>query len=345
MTLLALAGCTGQNITVAPGWAGVAVEGNDVYVGSMQGAVKRLDGANQGRELWSYPSDPKQNIGTIYAPPALDSERVYVGSYNGRLYAFNRENGQLVWEKVTGGAIVGAPTVVGNVVLVGSSDGKLYAYNASDGVRQWQFPQDGKIGRIWSSPAVKDGVVYFGSMDHAVYAVSLSTGQQVWRQSIGGAAVARPLIVGDLVVIGSFDKKLHAFNAADGKEEWTFPAGNWFWAGAATDGTLIYAPSLDGRLYALTMKGEKEWEFDAKSPLLSTPVIVKGGVLVASEKGRLHLVSIRDGDEGQFYDIGEKVRANVSGSSNLVAVGTLKHTVMAFDAGTWNRLWSISTKK
>lgn len=344
MALLAVAGCTGQNITVAPGWAGVALDGDETYVGSIQGVVVRLDGAKRGEQVWKYPDDPKKNIGAIYGAPALDAERVYVGSYNNRLYAFNRESGQLLWEKLTEGPIVGGPTVAGDKVLVVSSDGKLYAYKASDGVRVENFPFVAG-GRIWSSPVVKGDVAYFGSMNHEVYAVSLSTGQQVWRAPVGGAVVASPLLVGDLVVVGSFDRKLYAFNAATGEQEWTFAAENWFWAAAATDGSLIYAPSLDGKLYALDLKGQKQWEFDAQSPVLSPPIVVKGGVLVASEKGRLHLVSSRDGGEEQFYDVGEKVRASVAGSGDRVALGTLGHTVLAFDAAAWNRLWSISTKK
>jgi len=69
-----------------------------------------------------------------------------------------------------------SPTVANGVVYVGSDDGKMYAFNAAgcgSGQCQplWTY-QTG--GLIFSSSAVADGVLYFGSTDHHLYAFHLN---------------------------------------------------------------------------------------------------------------------------------------------------------------------------
>ena len=44
------------------------------------------------------------------------------------------------WQLTTGVGIRSSPAVVGDTVYVGSYDGHLYAIDATDGSEQWQFP-------------------------------------------------------------------------------------------------------------------------------------------------------------------------------------------------------------
>ena len=50
-------------------------------------------------------------------PPGL-GPTVYVGSYDGYLYAFNARSGAVRWRHPAGGRISGAATVIGNVVYL-----------------------------------------------------------------------------------------------------------------------------------------------------------------------------------------------------------------------------------
>ena len=56
---------------------------------------------------------------------------VYVGSYDGRLYALDASKGNLVWDYATGDMFVSSPAVVNGIVYVGSFDHVIYAFGAS----------------------------------------------------------------------------------------------------------------------------------------------------------------------------------------------------------------------
>jgi outer membrane protein assembly factor BamB len=54
--------------------------------------------------------------------------RVFAGSADHHLYAFDGRVGGVLWTGLTGGPIHSSPTVSNGVVYVGSDDGKLYAF-------------------------------------------------------------------------------------------------------------------------------------------------------------------------------------------------------------------------
>ena len=91
--------------------------------------------------------------------------------------AANVANLGVAWSATTGDSIYSSPAVANGVVYVGSHDGKLYAYAvgcaSGGGTCTPLWTATTGVG-IFSSPAVANGVVYIGSGDHKLYAYSLS---------------------------------------------------------------------------------------------------------------------------------------------------------------------------
>jgi outer membrane protein assembly factor BamB len=56
---------------------------------------------------------------------------VFVGSDDGKLYAFGSLDGTLEWTGATGGPVRSSPAVAGGLVYVGSDGGNLYAFDAA----------------------------------------------------------------------------------------------------------------------------------------------------------------------------------------------------------------------
>jgi outer membrane protein assembly factor BamB len=109
----------------------------------------------------------------IDSSPAVANGAVYVGSNDGKLYAFNASSGDGLWAASTGYLIYySSPAVANGVVYVGSYDHKLYAFNASSGATLWSTSTGDPID---SSPTVANGVVYIGSEDHKLYAFHLAS--------------------------------------------------------------------------------------------------------------------------------------------------------------------------
>ncbi len=64
---------------------------------------------------------------------------VYVGSYDGYVYALNAATGDKLWSFLTGGEVFSSPAVADGVVFVGSNDQNVYALNAATGAELWSY--------------------------------------------------------------------------------------------------------------------------------------------------------------------------------------------------------------
>jgi outer membrane protein assembly factor BamB len=141
------------------------------------------------------------------------------------------------WTGATGGDVRSSPAVVGGVAYVGSLDGKLYAFDArgrtgcAGAAPKTCAPlwtaQTG--AGVVSSPAVVKGVVYVGSLDAKLYAFDArgTTGCRgtpkvcapLWTAATGplltsSSTSSSPVVAGGVVYAGSDGGKLFAFDAA-----------------------------------------------------------------------------------------------------------------------------------
>jgi len=351
--LLLLLGCTpGRFSQTSNGWSPAAGADGTIYVVTKQGSIRAIADENR-EELWEFrPNGNKheedRGFHGAYGSPVISDELVYVGAIDGVLYALDRETGTIGdtgWKYPLGLVEDERPYLVGepaldlesNVVVVGSEDGNLYAFDAKTGEVREGFPFKAQ-DKIWSAPVIQDGVIYFGSHDKHIYAVSLEDGTEKWKAETGGVVAGRPLVFRDMVIAGSFDKKLYALNIKDGSKIWEFPrdipGDNWFWAGAVANGRTIFAPSMDGHVYALDRSGNLAWKIDLESPIVSRPVLVPRGLVVAGKDGTISLLDTSLAEVGtsrvrnSFALSGDpEILAPLTASDETVLVSALDNTV------------------
>jgi outer membrane protein assembly factor BamB len=123
-------------------------------------------------KLWSY-----QTGGGIAAEPTIVNDIVYVGSWDGSMYAINGATGALVWKTFLGQTttpncvpstigITSAATVLNGIVYVGGGDSYWYALDATSGAILWKvYTGDNSITGgyyNWSSPLIYNGYAYIG---------------------------------------------------------------------------------------------------------------------------------------------------------------------------------------
>ena len=298
---LSATGCTPNLGASTNGWGAVAVDQGVVYATTLDGQVYALnDLISEGVSTrWVSTIAAEDGFRGSYNPPAV-GRYLYVSGIDGFLYAIEPPVGggaaATAWrrpqvEPDEPVPLVGSPALdeAGGIIAVGSEDGGLYAYNAltGDSLRWSPFQTDGEI---WSTPVLRNGVAYFGSQDGNVYAVSLHSGELVWKFETGGAIVATPLIYKNLLIIGSFDRQLYALGLNDGQPRWQFTANNWWWATPVASERAIFAPAMDGKLYALDQNGVQLWDYDLGAPVVSSPVLLERGIVVATVNGRLSVL-------------------------------------------------------
>ncbi len=112
---------------------------------------------------------------------------LFGGSSDGRVYAFDKGNGGILWSNQYAEEFSGRPSVAGYFVYFGSNAGTVRALDAATGQIGWQYKTGGAIqGPI----AVANGVVYFGSGDGNVYAFSELKSKLLWHRRTGAAVQA-----------------------------------------------------------------------------------------------------------------------------------------------------------
>ena len=329
------------------GWSGGTIANNTLFLGSMEGELVAVN-TSDGSHLWGVPletSSPatggfgcaaQSAVVAIYGSPAVDGDLVYIGGYNGKVYAIScstRLSKDNYLDKSNPQPIVGGPAVALGKVYFGCSDGKLYALDGVSLEKEWDFETGDKI---WSTPVIDDGTIFIGSFDKKFYALNAISGEKKWEFETGGAIASTLLVYNNTVYVGSFDRYFYAVNAANGKLRWKFPAESWFWAKPVAYNNTVYAANLDGKVYVLDAEngGDKIAELDLESPVSSAPVLVGNSVIVASEEGRVWAIDTSNNEKRLLKDLGEKIYAPLSASEGIVYIHTEKDALYAMEAQT-----------
>ncbi|MFC2065504.1 PQQ-binding-like beta-propeller repeat protein [Chloroflexota bacterium] len=345
------------------GWSGGEVSDGTLFVGSKEGKLVAINLADDSRQ-WSEPlksSAPTGGFGclpaggegcsaapsgvAIYGTPAVSGDLVYIGGYNGKIYAYNASSLVARWVYPREGnlkPIVGGLLVAQGKVYFGGSDGKVYALDAATGDKLWEFDTGDKI---WSAPAVEGDTLFVGSYDNKLYALNAADGSKEWEFEAEGAMASSPLVHDNTVFIGSFDRHLYAFNADDGTIRWKFMGENWFWAKPAIYNNTVYAACLDGKVYALKAdSGGKITEFDLGSPVSSSPAVVDSSLVFASREGMVYSIDTGSNKLKRLADIESDIYGPLYASEGIVYAHTQDLTLHRINADTGAKLMSISLK-
>ncbi len=236
----------------------------------IDGEVVALD-ARKGKVRWRH------RIGPSESSPLVAGGLVYVGDWNGYVYALRAKTGREVWRFRADGEVKGALALSGKRLYVGSYDHHLYALAAKTGRLIWRgSAQDrfGSRGTFYSTPTAAYGRVYIGSTDGKVYSFGASSGELRWSQSTGGYVYASPAVWNRRILIGSYSGRFYSLDAATGDVQWEFRADGPISGSATVLGKIVYFSTLKGRTYGLDARtGKQVWSFpDGKySPLVAGP--------------------------------------------------------------------------
>jgi outer membrane protein assembly factor BamB len=222
-----------------------------------------------GRVVWH------RTIGPSESSPVVVGATVYVGDWDGRVWALDRRTGATRWVTKLHGQVKGGVAVSGRRIFVGDYSGHVYALDARTGKVVWQAgaqPRFGNTGTFYATPAVAYGRVYAGATDGKVYSFGAASGKLRWSQSTGGYVYSSAAVWHDRVYAGSYSHRFYCFDAATGRILWQFQANGPISGSPTVIAGRVYFATLAGRTYALDAKtGRPLWAFpDGKySPVVA----------------------------------------------------------------------------
>jgi outer membrane protein assembly factor BamB len=210
----------------------------------------------------------------------VDENAIYIASSNGRIYSLDKEYGDLNWKSVVLGEKLWTPPVIeGDTIYVSTFDGYIYTLPAKgasptkDVEPSWAFKAD--VGFV-SSPAI---------------------GEET-----------------DIIFAGSFDNNLYAIKIGSSEPLRSFPGSKWFWGTPIINEGILYAGCLDGKIYAIDADSGKEvWKepFDAESPIVASPLLVDGSLVVAAESGNVYVINSKTGTGERIKNPGNDNRPSI----------------------------------
>ncbi|WP_135606831.1 PQQ-binding-like beta-propeller repeat protein [Methanococcoides sp. NM1] len=279
---------------------------------------------------WSVTTSMYEKNG-INAPPIIADDLVYIYTTNGSIWAFDKNNGDLVWRnKTTGGSVLQSSTpAYGNgKIFVASNSGNLFAFDGLTGEELWN---EHVTDSNFECP-----ITYF---DHMIY-------------------------VGDGLKGGVATKYYYCYDE-NGQQLWKYAnerSAGFLWNGACVIGDFIVYPTHEGKLVSLDKEnGGLVDEIDLTSEVLdfakddpgmfrSSVTYNDGFVYTTSERGQsLGYVWKIGYDNGKFINNGWCTQNGFSTSTpaihdGKIYVGQGEHgypgNLTCLEDSTGNILWS-----
>jgi outer membrane protein assembly factor BamB len=136
------------------------------------GQLIKLDPTRPDPYVWGVPVPGGDQVGGLWATPALGEGVVYGATQPGELLAVDTDTGEVTWREEIGWHAWSSPVVIEEELVVATCTGELRAYSLADPRRPsptWTLRLSEAC--IESTPAVWNGRIYVGSRDGKFYAI------------------------------------------------------------------------------------------------------------------------------------------------------------------------------
>ncbi|MEA2597795.1 MAG: eukaryotic-like serine/threonine-protein kinase [Thermomicrobiales bacterium] len=268
----------------------------------------------------------------IVSRPLPIAEMVIFGSEDRSVYAVSRQTGRSIWSYRTNMAVRSSALADDRSCYVGSDDGFLYRLDRTKGTVGWRYRT---WGPIRSSAHADREQIIFGSDDGYLYCVQRETGQLNWRYNVGSPVMSSPLVAQGIVVVGASDGAVRGLSTTDGKLLWTYQTGKTVIASPVVVDQTVYIGSADGAVYALALdSGGVNWKSPLCRQLTATASTDGGWLYVGGVDGTLYCLNRDDGSVKWSVALGGPIVAKPLVTPDHIIVGSLDGTVYALHRST-----------
>jgi len=266
--------------------------------------------------------------------PAISGDTLVVASADGEIEAFNRHDGDSLWDVDLDRSLTGGVGIGGDRVFVSSADGRLWALDLATGETLWKVQVGGEV----LGPAVADdSLVAVATFDGRLVGLNAEDGASRWSYSVTPPvlslrAAGAPLFFEGAVIAGFASGKVVAVNRDSGQLYWESRAGTSDGASEIERLTDISADPLiaDNKLFVVAYQGDlsalelrggrKLWERKASSYAQLSEGY--SNIYVATDDG--NVIAFDRDNQGVRWEQSVLARRQLSGSAtwgSFVAVG------------------------
>lgn len=218
-----------------------------LFVSAINNRVFAVD-TRTGREKWHYDGEPTVTNFFGMGTPAVSGDLVIVPMTNGRINAFDRATGVLVWTEILWSKrtynqimdiphITASPVVDGDTVYLVGNAGKSGAWRVADGTNIWTAPIGGR-----ETPAISGNALFLMTNTNRLVALNKKTGRVFWERELPTQKRGEwygPVVSGTELVLASSAGDVVFLNAKTGREVRRTHQGVPVGAPVIADGALM----------------------------------------------------------------------------------------------------------
>ena len=303
-----------------------------IYVGSDQGKLFCLD--LNGNLLWQFQTE--NTLKGVHSLPQVSNGKVIFGSYDGHLYALDKDYGSVIWNVKPANWIASSPFIHDGVIYIGTEwgvgGGSICAFFEENGELLWEFKTK-KFVPCSPKLDIKTGTVVCGSNDFNVYALDKNDGVLKWSYKTGGEVKGPPTLDYGRVYATSFDGTLYCLNLADGELIWKRKLGVNLYNCPAIYKDYVIAGSYNKRVFALNKdNGNIGWMYATNGKILSSPTVYDDKVHIGSNDGNIYAIDANNGCLLWQYKTNDCVTSTPAVKEDILLVNSNDSNLYCFNA-------------
>jgi outer membrane protein assembly factor BamB len=182
------------------------------YASSEDGGLLVIDSA-AGTLLRRVDLGKASSWGTM----AVNGDRLYIGTIEHKVLAYNFETGAIDWSVDLGASIAGGVNLVDGMVVVGTFAKQVVALDPQNGETLWEAETD---GWVWQAPVESDDALFAADLGGVLRSLTLSDGLPLWHIELEAPIQAGPAVQDGTVFAGDSQGTVYAYSAEAGTPAW-----------------------------------------------------------------------------------------------------------------------------
>ncbi len=167
----------------------------------------------------------------------------------------------------------------------------------------------------------------------------------LWKKKVG-PSYSTPLILGGMIIIGTLEQKLVFLDFNTGEKLGSYSLDFPLTITPCADESILYfnGGKENSNLFALNLKsGALVWKKRLKD-ISSSPIMIKGGLFVATERGEFLALNKINGEEFWKHTAGDFIYSAAAFSGEALYFGAGDGKIYSLDINSGKQIWSYETE-
>ena len=251
------------------------------------------------------------------------------------------------WENdVNGGFANTSVTLYGGYIFVGDLSGRVFCFNDSTGKVMGKLKNK---GAIFSAPVIdKTNIIFAVASENnngsSLISYNFVTGKENYSKDIKGRVLTEMIKKDSSIIFNTEDGRVYKYSI-DGEKEWEFESKSFIHSSPALGDNIIVFGNDKGELLAVNYdNGKLLYRKIIGNPFFCGVTIRDGIAYTGNDNGRLYSVEIKSGEIKWEFNSGARIIMTPAMKDNTIFIGNLNGDLYAVNKSNGEQIWKTKTE-